>query len=86
LVSKLVEQGVDMKYFIEQLINTLHSFLLHKVGVESKEEFSIFNFQFSIEETKRLVELLAKAHAELKYAVLPQIPLELAIVEWGLVR
>lgn len=32
------------------------------------------------------MELLAKAHAELKYAVLPQLPLELAIVEWGITR
>ena len=86
MASKLVDQGVDMIYFIEQLINTLHGFLLYKVGVESKEEFSIFNFQFSIEETKELVELLARAYGELKYTVLPQLPLELAIVEWSQAR
>ena len=83
LIAKLVDQGVDMKFFIEQCIDALHILLLHKIGIETEDKFSIFNFQFSIPEIKTLVELLTKAHQELKYAVLPQLPLELAIIEYS---
>ena len=89
LVSKLIDQGVDMKYFVEQLISELHQMLLAEVGAI---EISSINpsadgqkSKMSVEEIKKLVELLAKAHIGLKYAVLPQLPLEMAIVEWGLV-
>lgn len=81
LVGKVVEQGIDIKYFVEQVINLLHALLLQKIGIESKE--SIGELSFSIEEIKDLVELLSKAHGEIKYAVLPQLPLELVVVEWG---
>ncbi|MBI2622857.1 MAG: hypothetical protein HYW64_02065, partial [Candidatus Levybacteria bacterium] len=80
LTSKIVEQGIDMKYFLEQLINTLHEELLTQLGVASSKS----KVGFSVEEVKQLIELLARAHSELKYAVLPQLPLELAIIEWGL--
>ena len=84
VVSKLTEHGLDTKYFIEQLINTLHSLLLRKVGVKSKEESINITYEFSIEEIKDLVELLSRAYTDLKYAVLPQLPLELTIIEWGI--
>lgn len=80
LTAKITEQGLDMKYFLEQLINTLHGELLIKLGIKGSE----LDSAFTVEEIKRLIELLARAHSELKYAVLPQLPLELAIVEWGL--
>ncbi|MDP3726994.1 MAG: DNA polymerase III subunit gamma/tau [bacterium] len=79
LTSKIVEQGLDMKYFLEQLINVFHGELLIKVGIEGSESDS----EFTLEEIKRLIELLTRAHSELKYAVLPQLPLELVIIEWG---
>ncbi|MBI2613251.1 MAG: DNA polymerase III subunit gamma/tau [Candidatus Levybacteria bacterium] len=84
LVSKLTEQGIDMKFFIEELIQTLHSLLLQKVGIKNDQELEVQILDFDINGIKRLVELFAKAHSELKYAVLPQIPLELVIVEWGI--
>ena len=85
-VAKLTEDGVEMSHFIEELINTLHNNLLFKVGVNSVQnsEFRIENLKLEIEDMKKLIELLSKAYGELKYAILPQIPLELAIVEWGL--
>lgn len=76
LVEKLMQQGIDIKYFVEQLINALHQELLMQVGIKNSE--------FRIEEIKDLVELLTKAHQEIKYAVLPQLPLELVIVEYAL--
>lgn len=81
LTAKIVEQGLDIKYFLEQLINSLHEDLLVAIGVEEARGPAA---RFSVEETKNLIELLTRAYSELKYAVLPQLPLELAIIEWGL--
>jgi len=79
-----VDQGVDMKYFLEQLISELHQMLLVEIGVNGSPKLEVRSYKLEVNDIKELVELLAKAHAELKYAVLPQLPLELAIVEWGL--
>jgi DNA polymerase-3 subunit gamma/tau len=84
IVSKLAEDGVEMGYFMQSLIETLHNNLLFKAGVNVSLEFKVKSSKLEIVEIKVLIELLSKAISELKYAVLPQIPLELVIVEWGL--
>ena len=80
VVAKLTAEGVEMKYFMEELVNKLHSLLLAKIGVG--EELEIVNCKLEIGELKNLIEMFSKAASELKYAVLPQLPLELAIIEW----
>lgn len=78
-VQNLVEQGIDIPYFLEQVLVTLHKALLIKMGVmEETEAFAI-----DLETIKKLVAVFSKAHGEVKSAVLPQLPLELAIVEWS---
>ncbi|MDP2585591.1 MAG: DNA polymerase III subunit gamma/tau, partial [Candidatus Levybacteria bacterium] len=87
VVTKLVSEGVEMGHFMQGLIETLHNGLLFKAGVEFSAENSglmIDNTKLEIFEIKKLIELLSEAKSELKYAVLPQIPLELVIVEWSL--
>ncbi len=86
LVSQIVEEGTEMKYFISQLISKLHAVLLFKVGVEKEGEVannpSVDGLE--IEDIKKLMELLTRASLELKYAVISQLPLEMAIIEWGM--
>jgi DNA polymerase-3 subunit gamma/tau len=79
LCRELVKQGMDFKFFIEQLTDKLHVILLQKVGVEKIDKES----PLSLLEIRRLFELLATAYQETKTAVLPQMPLELMILEWG---
>ncbi|MDO8620703.1 MAG: DNA polymerase III subunit gamma/tau [Candidatus Levybacteria bacterium] len=81
LISELTKQGLDMKYLLEQIIEKLHSLLLARAGVT--KEAKILDSNLQIGEIKGLVELLVKAHQELKYAILPQLPLEMVIIEWG---
>lgn len=85
VIAKLTSEGVEIGNFMQGLIETLHNSLLFKVGVEvaSGSGLTIDNIKLEITEIKKLIELLSEAKNELKYAVLPQIPLELAIVEWG---
>lgn len=90
VVSEVINQGTDMKYFIEQMINELHEELLIKVGIEKDSRLinpslrGEHDSKLTIEDIKKLVELLTKAHSELKYAILPQLPLELVIIEYTL--
>ncbi len=79
LVDDLVKQGLDMKFFLEQLVGLLHEELLAKVGIAEEGKVS----SLTLSQIKDLVGLLSRAHAELKYAILPQLPLELSILEWG---
>lgn len=77
LSSKLADQGIDFKFFIEKLMDRFHLLLLFKIGI-SKEADS----EFSLDDLKTIIELLAKAHQETKFSVLPQLPLELLFVGW----
>lgn len=80
IVKSLVEQGTDMKYFIAQVVGELHGMLLSKVGVGS--ESAAKDMMLEIDEIRQLIGLLTRAYDELKSAVLPHLPLELAIIEW----
>ena len=71
-VDALSKEGVDFKLFTEKLIEVLHLQLIEEVKTGSPKT----------SRTKDLIELLAKSHKSIKYAILPQLPLELAIVEW----
>lgn len=81
LVSQLIEQGVDMKYFMTQLVETLHQMLLHQIDIQNTK-YEIPDTKLSLEELKILFTLLTQAYGEMKYAVIPQLPLELAILDW----
>jgi DNA polymerase-3 subunit gamma/tau len=77
LCQELEKQGMDFKFFTEKLIEKLHFMLLVEAGVEKGETL------FNINELRILFELLSDAYTETKYAVLPQTPLEVAIIEWA---
>src|SRR3989344_2554681 len=80
LVDKITTTGVDMKYFLEKLMLKLHELLLVKVGVSGEQSGMDI---LSIEDIRMLMDLLTNAYSKLKYSVLPQLPLEIAIIEWS---
>lgn len=83
-IQKLVAEGIDIKQFILILSDMLHQLLLLKAGVHKDIE-SADNFQnLSMEDVRMLLLLLQKAAADMKYSLLPQLPLELAVIEWCL--
>lgn len=79
LCRELANQGMDFKFFIENLIQRLHLELLTKVGIEKQGS----SLNFETHEIKKLFELLSDAYQETKLAVLPQMPLEIVVLEWG---
>lgn len=81
IVQNLVEQGVDIKNFLQTLMGVLHTELLLQVGIKESEEAKKRK-NLSVDEIKVLFEILSRAYADTKFAVLPQLPLELAIIEY----
>ena len=78
------EKGADWRVLTESVLEMLHQELMGRFGVitertkEAKSEIT----KLSVEELKKLIRLFSKADQELKTAVIPALPLELAIVEW----
>jgi DNA polymerase-3 subunit gamma/tau len=79
ICKELQKQGMDFKYFIEELMDKLHLMLLQKVGVEKTDKEPVLE----LSEIRKLFQLLTTAYLETKTAVLAQMPLEMVILEWG---
>ena len=80
IIRELSEQGVDIKLFVANLLSTLHDLLLSKLGVNDLK-FG-YSDKYDIQDVKELSLLLDSSYQQIKYSVLPQLPLELAILEW----
>jgi DNA polymerase III gamma/tau subunit len=74
-ISQMVEEGSDIKLIMDQLINKLHDELIK--GVEGGKQ------NIPVSELANLINLLTRAYGELRFSPLPQIPLEIAVIEWG---
>lgn len=81
-LQNVIQQGTDIKWFITQVLSRLNDILLAQLGVVGDISQYPENNCFSIEEMKTLVGLFSEAYQETKYAVIPQLPLELVVVAW----
>ena len=79
ICKELVNQGMDFKYFIEELMGKLHLMLLQIVGVEKADK----EVGLELLEIRKLFQLLTAAYLETKTAVLSQMPLEIVVLEWA---
>jgi len=80
-IELLSEKGADFKIFTEKLASLLHDLILAKSGA------SEVAFEAPDIEVKEAGELLSKindSYKNIKFAVVPQLPLELVVVEWCL--
>jgi DNA polymerase-3 subunit gamma/tau len=90
IVETVFEQGVSLRFFIQQMIEYLHEQILLKVNVNRGSESSGGGEKDKTKEGNRfrddeillLYELFSKAYADMKYAVIPHLPLELAVLEF----
>lgn len=92
-VNNLAEEGIDLLEFAKTLVFYLRQCLLLKIDLAfldpqnsglSNEEIAKIKEQIenqSEKEIQRMLELFIDAENKIKYAVIPQLPLELAIVE-----
>src|SRR3989338_8602167 len=80
VIQKTVKQGVDMRYFIEEITKTLHSVLLE--FVEKKQTPIESGFSFTLAEIQTLAVFLDIAYQKTKYSPIQELPLELVLVQW----
>lgn len=87
-IGKVVASGANLKNYIENMVEILRCLLLEKIGVEEENAWR-WRYQhvqplidISPTEIDRLIRVLSRAYAELRDAVMPQLPLELAAIEW----
>ncbi|MDP3998631.1 MAG: DNA polymerase III subunit gamma/tau [bacterium] len=84
-INRIVEAGDNIRVYTEKLLGFIHQVLMVKVGVKNgDEEIEVTELSSSLQKERilSLIELFSRAHGELKTAVIPQLPLELAVVEW----
>ena len=78
-IGRAVEAGVSLKILLENLLEILRIIILFEYGVEEeKVEVNLTGGQ-----ARQLIDLLALAYTEMKFAVIPQLPLEMAVIEWS---
>ena len=75
-IQSIVDAGVDMKVFLVDVLESLHTLLIRNINGQ------VQNYNFDLPQIKSLIELFSQAYQDTKYAVIPQLPLELAVVEW----
>jgi DNA polymerase-3 subunit gamma/tau len=79
-LADAMAKGVDLKILTYSILETLRKFLLFKYDIAPEK---IDDHGLTIAEIKELIALFDKAARQLKGAVIPQLPLEIAIIEWG---
>ena len=76
-VEKAIDTGASAKNITSSILDYLREILLAKVGLVGKD-----CSELSKTEILELIRLFSRSYSEVNYAVLEQIPLELAISEW----
>lgn len=81
-INKMSQNGVNIRFFVEDTLKLLHQLLLVKHNVLEKGED--FNLAETLEtkEILLLIKLFSRVFVELKNTSMPQLPLEVAVVEW----
>jgi DNA polymerase-3 subunit gamma/tau len=72
IIDELSKKGTDFKILTEIIAQTLHEMLINGSDI------------FQAHELKELLDLVNQSYRDIKFSVLPQIPLELAVAEWCL--
>ena len=79
-LNKAREKGIELKVLIQEVLQKLRRIMLAKYGVGKAE---IDDYGLETNEIMVLISLFDRAARELRGALFNQLPLELAIIEWG---
>lgn len=94
-LNELLDKGFDLQEFIKSSVNYLRQALILKIGGVgvanpvttglTKEEFQKLQSQstiFSEQDLKKILNLFIDAENKIRYSPIPQLPIELAIIEF----
>lgn len=79
IIATLIENGVHMKLFAENVLMTLHKKLLSIHGIGSQEKAIQ---DITTDNIINLIKLFSRAYTEMKMMQIEHLPLEVAVVEW----
>ncbi|MFH1561049.1 MAG: DNA polymerase III subunit gamma/tau [Patescibacteria group bacterium] len=82
IADRLSERGVDFDDYLRELLNGLRQIILLGAGVGDDKELIDLSVAFPPERWLALARLFQRAVWEQKSSVLPQLPLQLALVEF----
>lgn len=81
IIENLAQKGADFKFVTEKIAEVIHGILMARAKVGSTE-FDVQEMETG--EFKLLLERINESYRDIKFSVLPQIPLELVVIEWCL--
>lgn len=93
LINKLVDQGVDLKNFLDDLIEVLRKMIFSKISISLVEQIGLelgetmeikineVNKNLTLDDLISFIEQFVKAKNELKGAFIVQLPFEIAVIK-----
>ncbi len=76
IIHEAEDEGIDPFHLVSELIAVLHESFIKRAEQDTNDD------SFSLSELKRLLELFSSSVKDLKFAVVPFLPLELAVLSW----
>ncbi len=87
-IDKVVSFGADLSFYLQDVLEKLRFLLLEKTGISDldnqdlDQELKGAFAKLTKGDLFRLITLFAQAAIEIKVSPIPQLPLELAVVQW----
>ncbi|MFC1790557.1 DNA polymerase III subunit gamma/tau [Patescibacteria group bacterium] len=81
-IGRLVASGVNLKSYLLSFLETVRGIIMTRVGLEGQEENQVLD-QLDLSTIKDLLVSFSQVSRQLKEAIIPQLPLEIAVIEWG---
>lgn len=78
IIERLVSDGVDFKIVTEKIVESLRHELFAKTSLSSEKSVT----QFTVTDLKKLFEIFNESYKNMKFSVIPQLPLEIAVISW----
>jgi len=93
-INKLADEGINLSQFTEDIVELLRVMMVTKAGAtidaggldlskDTEKAIAKLNKDITATELINLIDLLMRRRLEIKSSPIPQMPLELAIVEWS---
>ncbi len=77
-VARLIEHGADMRAFVTAVLQWLEQDLIRGIKEPGSSRFGTGS------EIREAIRLLSRAYEDMRYSPLPQLPVELAVIEYCL--
>ena len=88
VTQNLAEAGSDFKIVTEKIANYLHDLILKRAGLPAGRQGLASDTEdiegLATVDLKRLLAMVNESYRDIKFSVLPQLPLELVIIDWCL--